>query len=167
VDLERGLVQVREKPEAGWTTKTYQERDVEVGPRLAAELRRYLSTLPQEPDRWLFTSRVRPGRRLKELAPQVARLFRDAGVKLPRGGTHSLRKWWATKGGEEGDLEALREMGGWSSWAAMAHRVAAGAERRAADRREVLDPARQNNRDFGSDQEKSRANRQSLPRSVV
>ncbi len=39
-DLERGLVQVREKPEAGWTTKTYQERDVEVGPRLAAELGR-------------------------------------------------------------------------------------------------------------------------------
>jgi len=37
---------------------------------------------------------------------------------------------WATKVGTLGDYEALREMGGWSSWEAMRHYVSAGAERR-------------------------------------
>ncbi len=131
--MERRLVCVREKPEAGWSPKTHQERDVEMGPRLHAELSRYLATLqPEErhPRAWLFTSIHHPGQRLQEVKPQVRRAFKRAGIDVPRGGCHTLRKTWATAAGELGDYEALREMGGWSSWQAMAHYVAAGREQR-------------------------------------
>ena len=37
---------------------------------------------------------------------------------------------WATEAATAGDYEALREMGGWSKWAAMAHYVSAGKDRR-------------------------------------
>jgi integrase len=133
VDLERRLVSVREKPEENWSPKTYQERDIEMGPRLHGELSRYLETLSPEtrqPDCWLFTSRRCPGERLRYVRPQVSRAFQRAGINVPRAGCHTMRKTWATAAGELGDYEALREMGGWSSWQAMAHYVAAGQEQR-------------------------------------
>ncbi len=104
-----------------------------MGPRLHVELSRYLATLqPEErhPRAWLFTSIHHPGQRLQEVKPQVRRAFKRAGIDVPRGGCHTLRKTWATAAGELGDYEALREMGGWSSWQAMAHYVAAGREQR-------------------------------------
>ena len=39
-----------------------------------------------------------------------------------------MRKTWATAAGQLGDYEALREMGDWPSWQAMAHYVAAVAQ---------------------------------------
>jgi len=62
--------------------------------------------------------------------PQVTRAFKRAGISVPRPGCHALRKTWATRAGELGDYEALREMGGWSSWQAMKHYAAASEERR-------------------------------------
>ncbi len=64
------------------------------------------------------------------MKPQASRAFKLADIKVPRGGCHTLRKTWATTAGEMGDYEALREMGGWSSWQAMAHYVSAGREQR-------------------------------------
>ncbi len=133
VDMQQHLVSVREKPEASWSPKTHHERDIEMGPRLHEELSRYWATLQpkeQRPDAWLFTSRNRPGHRLTEVKPQASRAFKLADIKVPRGGCHTLRKTWATTAGEMGDYEALREMGGWSSWQAMAHYVSAGREQR-------------------------------------
>lgn len=133
LDLDDRLILVREKPEADWSPKTYQERDVEMGPRLHGELSSYLETLSSEerlPDRWLFTSRNRPGERLRQVRPQVRRAYQRAGIDVPRGGCHTLRKTWATLAGEAGDYEALRELGGWSSWQAMSHYVAAGREQK-------------------------------------
>jgi hypothetical protein len=49
-----------------------------MGPRLAAEMERYLAKLPpvlREPGRWLFTSSQRPRQRLPEAKPQIAERF--------------------------------------------------------------------------------------------
>lgn len=134
VDLLRGIVSVREKPEVNWSPKTHQERDVEIGPKLRRELETYLATLKPQAirrgDSWLFTSQRNRGERLKEVGPQVRRAYSRAKIEVTRGGCHTLRKKWATEAAEAGDYEALREMGGWSTWAAMAHYVSAGKERR-------------------------------------
>lgn len=133
VDLDRGIVSVREKPEVNWSPKTHQERDVEIGPKLRIELEAYLATLKpsgKRPGSWLFTSQRERGERLKEVGPQVRRAYSRAKIKVTRGGCHTLRKKWATEAATAGDYEALREMGGWSTWAAMAHYVSAGKERR-------------------------------------
>ncbi len=133
IDLRDNVVYVRSKPEVGWSPKTHQEREVEMGPRLRSELERYLGSLgadQRRSDAWLFISSLHPGERLKQVSPQVRRAYQRAGITVPRAGCHTLRKMWATRAAQAGDYEALREMGGWSSWAAMAHYITAAKERR-------------------------------------
>ncbi len=135
VDLDHGLVQIVEKPEVDWHPKAHHQRQVEIGPRLRTELDRYLSGLPagrRAQGRWLFESQHHSGERLRQVDPQVRRSFERAGVRVAKIGLHALRKTWATRAGAMGDYEALRVMGGWSTWQAMAHYVSAGEERRRA-----------------------------------
>jgi integrase len=131
IDFETGRLWVTAKK--GWTPKSYHEREIPM----------HRSELVPQLDKWITQGAGAEylfeitGSPRKNVTQPIKKVFVTADLDDPliKPGLHSLRRFWATSLCRVTDMETLRQMGGWSSLAAVQHYLGSdeAAKRKAID----------------------------------
>jgi len=115
INLQRGTVTVRYKPQYGWSPKAYKGREIPTPDTLIAKLKVLKECREKAGDRNPLVFHTRNGHRVMDAYEKLQTIVKRAGLNPEAYWLHKFRATFASRHLQNGvDLRTLMAWGGWS-----------------------------------------------------